>query len=252
MVHSPLRSSVWSANLVTSSEGEEVKVQLNVCDAPIISCEKIGQASAFVTLVGALDEDGPRSDLADLDGLFGKSRVEGGITFFATRTDWVPGLSFKGSYGRPEFSFVSGTVLTPDTVRRDIYSLSAGLSRKRVTYAVYAGFQYQDVYEADDPGQVCQPATVGPAGTLSCREVAIGEPGQTIKGIASVEVRKSLGQRAAGAVTLSRDVRNWITGVDVPVWFIPTDKGELGAGVRLGYKSDTHWSFGAFVAAFKM
>jgi hypothetical protein len=159
----------------------------------------------------------------------------------------------EATYAVPKaFSFAVPETLERRQEEHDAYSgtLSAGWLPV-VSPLPYVGlsFTYEDSFEGQGKQQICEP--FGPQGSLRCQSLALGAPRQVEKQLLQLESRRFF-PRATSAIglRLSRDFKNDVTGVELPVWVLRDASGLLNGGVALGWRSDTEeWTFSAFVGS---
>jgi len=73
------------------------------------------------------------------------------------------------------------------------------------------------------------------------------------RAVASVSGALSIGGNGAVRLTISRDLRHSVTGIDLPVWVMPNPAGGLAGGVRFGYRTDSRQvTVALFVSEFKL
>lgn len=108
--------------------------------------------------------------------------------------------------------------------------------------------QHVDAKKDQDQGVRCP---VPPASAFSCLPGALGAPKQADKLIWGAEYRHLFNLnftddeqplfRAVGiAPQILHDSRNDVTSLDLPIYFVPNDKGEYIGGVRLAWSSKDH------------
>ncbi len=244
-----MRSSSWAFSVVAQEAGKEARLQANLCD--VVACG--GRSAIDLLLAGPIDERTRLSELATLEGLAGTARLEGGWTHNLTNATGEPSFDLRGVLGHPHFAYRSIPSLADNAVDRTVYSMRIGMGVKRPDRAIQAGLRYENGYYARPSQNVCQPANFGVGGTETCTDIIVGAPRRKLATVADVEIRKSIGGVAGVRLTLSRDFRNRVTGIDLPIYVVPNVSGALSGGARLGYRSDTrHLGVGLFVSAFKL
>jgi hypothetical protein len=69
----------------------------------------------------------------------------------------------------------------------------------------------------------------------------LGAPSEKHADIASIEWRYFFaGGRAALNPSLARDLKGYVTALDVPVYFLTRSSGGLSGGARVSWRSDTN------------
>jgi hypothetical protein len=243
------RASSWTVNIVAFEEGEEAKIQANLCD--IVACK--GNTALGVLLAGPLETKTHFTELANLDGLAGNTRIELSGTHNLTNATGKLAFSAKATFGHRRFEFVNASDLSENESSRGVWSVEAGPSLKWTSTMVTAGYRYESSYKAPEAQNVCTPASFGPVGTEVCSEVIVGGPTHKTKNLVEAEMGMSIRQVAAFRLTAAYDFTNQVTAFDLPIYVIPNASGALGGGVSLGYRSDTKQiTASLFVSAFKL
>ena len=75
---------------------------------------------------------------------------------------------------------------------------------------------------------------------LTCANGPIGAPARKTTQILSIEARAVFSTHYAAELQASRDFRNHLSAVHIPMYFIPSDKTGLSGGIVLGWTSDDH------------
>lgn len=251
---STLRSSAWTMSFTAFQQGQEAKLQANVCD--ILADSACKKSAIDLTLIAPVKKGEDVTEAANLSGLAGAARLElGGTLWLAEIEDglgWY-GPSVRVVVGRPSFDFRTPADLSQATVRRTIYSLAATLPFYKTDRTISSiGYRYDNAFKAASSQNVCVTAPFGPPGTQTCNDLVIGGPKQAQTRAAEFEYRRSF-RIAAAALTVTRDFANEVTGFDLPIWVVPNQSGGLGGGVRFGYRTDTKRLTAAlFVSEFKL
>ncbi len=144
---------------------------------------------------------------------------------------------FTGKVDFTNFDYVNPVTLASVSEQKTPWS--AGL------YAMYypidstnlitLSAKYRDDYQAQDSATLCP----SPAGApLKCITGAVGAPKHVTRELLSAEYRKSFGLYAVAA-TVTYDAKNDVTGIDLPIYFVPDATGGLTGGIKLGWRSDT-------------
>ena len=243
------RSSAWTASVVPIGGSKEVRLQANLCDIAGAVCGARGAAS--LTFAGPLSSSDEFSELADLDGLTGSSRVQGSWTTNATAVGAYE--SFAATFAHPSFAYRDSTTLGRRSVDHALYSFEAGAGYRWAAAAVQGAVRWEHGYRARTSQNVCTPASFGPPGTQSCANMVVGAPSDTGRTVAGVSGSWSVGGNAALRITVSRDFTHGVTGIDLPLWLVRNAAGGLAGGVRFGYRTDARQVTAAlFVSEFKL
>lgn len=96
------------------------------------------------------------------------------------------------------------------------------------------GYRYEKSFQSEKETEVC---TMLADSTSSCRDIAIGAPTEIKKHIAFASYRK-INSNYAINVTLSHDIENDQTGIQVPIWFRKSEKGIFNGGVQVDWTSE--------------
>lgn len=143
--------------------------------------------------------------------------------------------------------YATNTSITTSTTTDSPIALSAygGFTLgKNVNQFVLIKAQFSEMKKDADTTTIC------PALSAPCIVGAFGEPKRKFNRVVSAEYRLS-GTNWSIAPSLNYD--NKVTGLDFPVYFIPTKKNSkptgLTGGIDFGYRSDTHGSIGIFVGS---
>ena len=247
------RASATSFNVVIVDSVKEARVQLNVSDL----MGAAGSKSAFeVTLAGPID--GKRAaDLADLTGLVGKARIEGGYTYDIASTGQRP-LSLqptlKAIVSHPSYAWRSQSTLADESGEFTEYSVEAGVAlRWRNSASLAASFDGAKSHTEQNTQKFCAPASFGPAGTLACDEAPVGAPAEKTAQVLNAELKAAFGGVAAVGIALKRDVRANVNALELPVYFLASTTDGAAAGIRLGWKTGAKAPTATvFVNAFKL
>ena len=243
------RASSWTVSVVPVGSSKEARIQANLCDIAGAVCGARGAAS--LTFAGPLSTSDEFTELADLDGLTGSSRVQAAFTTNSTGVGMYE--SFAATYGHPSFAYRDSTMLGKRSVEHAVYSVEAGAGYRWAAAALQGAVRWEHGYRARTSQNVCTPASFGPAGTQGCANLVVGAPSDTGRTVASLSGGWSLGGNAALRLTVSRDFSHGVTGVDLPLWLVRNAAGGLAGGVRFGYRTDARQVTAAlFVSEFKL
>jgi hypothetical protein len=151
-------------------------------------------------------------------------------------------LALEGTYGAPKtFDFLSGATFANEKEHHSASSIavSAGWLPLQVGFFfVGLTFRYEQSYMSTVMRDICQP--LGTQGTSQCQNLPIGPPQKMISNIAQLEVRQYFaGGQLAINPRISRDFKQKVTGIEIPVYFLKDGKGNLNGGISPGWRSDT-------------
>lgn len=251
MLRSGVRASSWSAALTSAATGAEVRIQLNICDVTTKACAN-AKSAAYATLIGPLGKNEQPTDLVNVDGFLGTTRLEAGWTVNATDAVMKPTVTFKAGLARPEFIYRPDVASAPDTVERLTHSIGGDVAFKSKTVLLAIGAKFEDSYKSKPTITICPPASASPT---TCSNAVVGAPASATTSLFTIESRTLLTSSVASAILVTRDTKANVTVVEVPFWFVPpadTNK-DLFGGIRINYRSDTNRSaVTVFISARKI
>ena len=243
------RSSAWTASVAPSGGTKEARVQLNLCDVAGMLCGTKGASSLM--LAGPFNKDDDFTELADLDGLVNSARVQASWTSNATNAGSY--FAASGTFSQPSFAYRDTAAFVRRSVDRTAYAVEGGGGWRWTSVAVQGSLRWEQSYRAQSSENVCTPASFGPPGTESCANIVLGAPSASERAVASVSGAWSIGGTGAARLTISRDLRHAVTGIDLPVWVMTNPAGGLAGGVRFGYRTDARqMTVALFVSEFKL
>lgn len=149
--------------------------------------------------------------------------------------------------GFHDFDYLDTATAAKATVRHTAWSVSGrgAIYFPREEFLVGGRIDYQRDYAAQDAGALC-PSTGGPI--LSCVTGPLGAPTLRERLTISAEVRHSFGPLAV-APSVIYDVKNKVTGIDVPIYLVSGAQNDFTGGLRVGWRSDTrNVTAGVFVS----
>jgi hypothetical protein len=158
-------------------------------------------------------------------------------------------VGVSASFGRRSFEYIDAgdeeAVANHDNVTAAAYV--ARYWRRAGYLALRGTFKRAWSAAEGDPDEICQ--AVPGRDLARCRTAPLGPPQVRTTGVATLEWRRFLGPDLALNPTVSRDFEARVWSLQLPIYFLATDKGLTG-GARLGYRSDTRQlTFGVFVGA---
>lgn len=201
----------------------------------------------LVNLSGPFDEANAEAAFGNLDGLASTASAELGYQKKIFQPENHRGWSITPSMrvGQKSYKFVDDSNVINDT-KQDKTSFSAALAGSLffdgpgfLKNGALAGLRvkYEKSYQAAPDLQICTPlATTGAA---TCRTTGMKAPqeskGTIVQGQIAVVPVKGIGV----SLLLSRDVKNDITGIELPVYLASDDKtGLLTGGIKLSWESE--------------
>lgn len=249
-ISSPLRSSAWAFSLQSSSEKTEVKIQANLSDL-----KPEWKSALSFSLVGPVSENSALTDVANLDGLAGKTRAE--LAFSSdvareTTTKTYGSLTFSS----PLFEYRNNADVTrKEETRKALYAVKGGIVYSKAKYwTVSVGGRFEKSFVDQKKQTVCAPLSSGTPGALTCESLVVGAPSAAEKQASEVGVRRALSNYAAVSFNWIHDFKNSVDGFEIPIWVIPDAGGTLGGGLRITYVSerDKNLRISLFVGTFKL
>ena len=245
---SPLRASAWAVSFNTLTENSEAKIQLNLAGILVDDTSALS-----LGVIGPVNKKGQVSELADLDGLVGMTRVE------LAWTRHIAAATHRKFYARvagaaPSFEYRTVPGLNSTSVRKPVFSGAVGVAFTTNVQVIRLGYRHEETYNPANSQSVCVPANLGVAGALTCTSLVVGPPSHSRKNIVDGEYRAAFAKFISASVGVSYNVDRGVTGIDIPVWMIPDASGSFGGGVRFGYRSDSHKhpTLSIFVGHFKL
>lgn len=171
---------------------------------------------------------------------------------------WAPdaGLlswSLGARAGYVDSTWYDATTLAPSRGRTGQWSASAQIGRAWLNWSVptalVATLSLQSAPEDAASRTACLPTPAPGQPLLACASGPIGAPTRTRTGILSLEARAAVSSRFAVELQASRDLRNHLNAVHLPLYFLPSDPSGLSGGLVLGWTSEDHKaSLGVFVS----
>lgn len=143
--------------------------------------------------------------------------------------------------GRKEFDYLETETLEAQTVSHNVWGVTSFLGVYSTQIGLIgANYQYEQFWKAAGKArEICQPLD-GSVGVLACRDAVVGEPTKKAQSIVQLEWRRFLvGSRLAINPSISQELTEGVTGIDVPFYFLKSGDGGLNGGVRVGWRSDT-------------
>jgi hypothetical protein len=151
---------------------------------------------------------------------------------------WIWGA--KAKLGYQNFEFIDATAVAKHKQSETPWAVGAFIAYNpdawRSMFTLSA--QYQDAFQNSANGTVC-PAPDGSGTPLSCLNGPIGNPKETKGMQVSFEARRDFGFAATG-LTATYDFEKKILGVELPVYFVKDKDGKFNAGIKGGWRDDTH------------
>jgi hypothetical protein len=249
------RASGWSF-IVAHEVKEEARLQVNVCD--VATWNLCGKGAVDVTLAAPVDTSTHFTQLADLNGLIGKARIESGYGWRVAETGGLTGGA-RVTYARGRYDFRASPTLAAEKATHDEYSIKGDFGYKwfvpdqKVGLLFKIAYSREHSFEPQESRNLCIPASIGSSGTLECDDLIVGAPTVSNKNIMSVEQSASFEGNLGYRLKISRDIDSNVTGYDLPLYFLPNGDGGVGGGLRVGYRTDRkHATISVFVGVLKL
>lgn len=171
---------------------------------------------------------------------------------FPAPLSWAYGL--EGSVGYRKYSFldpVAGVKGEKEKVPWGVKGFLSLLPRASLS-SVTGALEYQRSWKEGDPIALCPPAS---ATAFSCPVGPGGAPKLQEKLLSSLEYRRQFQiggddaflKTAGFSAQFTYDWESDDWGVDVPIYLVPNDKGQMIGGLRFGYTSKDELVAGIFV-----
>jgi hypothetical protein len=163
-------------------------------------------------------------------------------------------VSLFGGY--QDAAYYAATSLAKTTRRNSGGGLSVNYSYAplEATQLFAAAFSLQSRYKDARSTTACLPAAAPGNALLTCANGPIGAPTRKNTQTLDLEWRRRVSERYALSVQLSRDFKDKVTSLQLPLYLVGNDPDGLTGGVNLGWASDDKkLSVGVFVGkAFSM
>jgi len=201
----------------------------------------------LVNLSGPFDESNSEATLGNLDGLASTASAELGYQKLFDRFEqhriWSVTPSLR--VGQKSYKFADDANLANDK-KQDKIAFSAALAGSLffdgpgfLSNGALAGLRvkYEKSYKAGPDMQICTPLAT--SGATTCRTTGAKAPeeskGTIVQGQIAVIPVKGIGV----SLLLSRDIKNDITGIELPVYLASDEKtGLLTGGIKLSWESE--------------
>lgn len=149
---------------------------------------------------------------------------------------------FGGDVGveRAAFTYLEKGTLAALTENHESVTLAGRIGYFSSALGFVIGhFKFKNAFlPAGAPTQVCR--GIEGSSATRCDAAVIGAPREQQLHVVGVEVRRFMASTAAAvALTVQRDLKQGVTSVDVPVYFMRNALGAAIGGVRFGWRSDT-------------
>lgn len=230
---SPVRSSASTITVTTESTDGEVRIQLNFAD---IRGDN-EQSSLALGLAGPLNTNAPQTDLLNNNGLVGSTRVEAlwtrDISSAIKKVNWYG----RAAASAPRFEYMNdpgGEMLSP---RKPGYSIEGGTATRGNDYLLRAGIRLGRAYRSRPAATLCQFPAGGGSEVLVCKQAVIGSPIRESAYVSDAEARFAFEHFSVG-LTVSRNLENSVTQLELPVWIGSTPVKSLGGGFKITHVSE--------------
>jgi hypothetical protein len=177
------------------------------------------------------------SEAGDLKYLTGTELIAAREALGLNGRVWFWGGGFTGA--RDTFDYLDEGTLAEQSVEKRSTSWNA----RGGVFTSYFGFvigsySFVKQHRAAGPARnICQPLE-GTDATV-CADDVIGAPVETTRSVLKGEFRKFFSGGVAFAPSIQRDLKNDVTLVTLPVYFIKDKDGAATGGLRLTWRSDT-------------
>lgn len=202
-----------------------VKRQKQACEnnnIPSAKCVSDGEVEKFLREEGRSDRE-IRKGILDFDR--------------ATFQDaWVWGVFVEGKLGHRKYEFFDQNAEDhdPEKISR---SFSASIVGIYGPGRVLFGLTQQTAFEESKVKVRRCNAVEGSTVLEECKELPLGAPNEVDSVIARTELRHIFGRWAISPL-ISHDFEKSVWGIEIPIYFVPDNKGLLTGGFRLGWRSD--------------
>lgn len=177
------------------------------------------------------------------------------LRYLRMMTAGVTDVGLDATVGINDFEWVDPISFAPRKDRRTDWSIAAHATHffRGQQVALTGSVSYQRAWEAVDEQQLCPPNVVDPA--TQCITARGAGPSRNENLLLSAGLRYrilrpdgTLGPLAIAPI-VTYDAIDDIWGVDVPIYFVPGDNGDLTGGLRVSYRSDRddEYAISAFV-----
>jgi hypothetical protein len=170
---------------------------------------------------------------------------------FAHATAWTYGA--QAGLGYNDFTYYHPSTFAKLTSHDVPYSAQAFLGvmpRMTLNMIVSVSVEYQQAYQAVPSSTKCQTIQ----GSVQCVTGSVGAPSDANKFLLAGDIHAYLpsiaGHQIAIAPRYTYDALGNASGIDVPIYLVADDKGNLISGIEFGWTSRKHdFSVGVFVGA---
>lgn len=162
------------------------------------------------------------------------------------------GFSFKGTVGYENFEFVdaeSGETVDQSEIPWSIGAFFSFNPPTKYPLLFTLGLEYQEAFASSSSQIVCPTSNGG--NTVVCNTGIFAEPIQSENLLFSFETRSNLGGLAF-SLRGTYDFENENTGIDLPIYLISDEEGNLNGGLRLGWTNvddDNDLILGVFIGS---
>jgi hypothetical protein len=148
------------------------------------------------------------------------------------------GLTLSGGY--LDSSYFDSTTLVQTKQRSSTGGIGLNFSYTPLEAAQLfaAALSLQSAYKDMKASTACLPTPSAGNTFLTCANGSIGAPTRQTTQVLDLEWRRKLSDKYAFALQLSRDIKEKVTSVQVPVYLIGNDKDGLNGGLSFGWTSD--------------
>ena len=156
----------------------------------------------------------------------------------ANSNRWIWGVTAKLGY--QEFEFVNAANVTRLKKNKTPWAAGAYVAYNPDAWhaVITLGVQYQDAYKDAKAGVVCPSSAVSGAPVV-CESGPVGSPKETKKRLVSLSGRRAFALAGIG-LTTTYDFESKVFAAELPVYFVKDKDGKFSAGVKAGWRDDTH------------
>jgi hypothetical protein len=179
-------------------------------------------------------------------------------TIAQVQSGWAPSVALTATGGRQSYDFADPTTFADASESRTSYSFGITGGAKYLPTHSYFGLSasYNRKYKEQDSVNRCSPVS-GNTSVLKCDAVALGAPDRKSGTVVKFDYHQPITVHLGVNPVVARDLKQRVTTVSVPFYFIPEDataqpdKIKLNGGVALDWDSKKHdVVISIFVGAF--
>lgn len=240
---------VNAASLDLSYSRFRVPGLLNPAKAPNVDavCARVHETKKEQTGVATVPGQGCDSaDVAQYGTSADKYEFESAFWDLSNEDRWIWGANAKVGY--QNFEFIDATAVVKRKQNQTPWAVGGFIAYNPNTLrAIFTlSVQYQDAFKDSTSGVIC-PAPSTSGAPLRCLSGPVSGPKETKKKLVSLEARRDFGFAGIG-LTTTYDFEAEVLGVELPVYFVKDKDGKFSAGIKGGWRDDTHdFTYSVFV-----